>query len=113
MFCDQPLQHVQDDFPEVAVYLGSTDHAAASTATRRPSQHEQNSASERLMSSLMGSVGDIVERAVADGRDADEALTEAVRRAVLEGVAIGYGMTRGEDSGEETGSGQRKRTRRE
>jgi uncharacterized protein len=80
----------------VAAYLG-WDGYEGTTSTQRPSQHSQNIASEQLTSSLMASIGDIVERGAADGRDVDSELRAAVRRAVLEGVVAGYDMNRHEE----------------
>jgi hypothetical protein len=65
------------------------------------SQHQQNIVSERLTSSLMESVGDIMQRAEAEGRDPDEELRQVVGRTILDGVQVGFQMTQGEGGGTE------------
>jgi hypothetical protein len=112
----QPIEHLSEDFPDVADYLRSTFANApvtSGTAIERqpePSQHQQNIASETLTSSLIASVRDIMQRAEAENRDPDEELREAVGRHVLEGVATGFEMTTDEVAG---GSGSDARPERE
>lgn len=95
-----------EEFPDVANYLRSLSQTSATTALPagtashpQPSQHLQNVASETLTSSLMQTVGDIMARAEAEGRDPDEELRQAVSRTVLDGVLTGYEMSEG--TGEE------------
>ncbi|KAH7930190.1 hypothetical protein BV22DRAFT_1001143 [Leucogyrophana mollusca] len=92
-----PIDHLEEDFPEVAAYLRSSSNPAESLADAlphlQPSQHQQNAASESLTSTLMQSVQDIMHRAEAEGRDPESELREAVSRTVLEGVLTGYEMT--------------------
>lgn len=96
-----PIEHLSEDFPQVATYLQSLSSAepvvtgAASLASnsQQPSQHQQNIVSEEMTSSLMQSVQDIMRRAEAEGRDPDAELREVVGRTVLEGVLTGYEMT--------------------
>ncbi|OCH94446.1 ankyrin [Obba rivulosa] len=96
-----PVEHLLEDFPEVATYLESlrsslaNDNSISPTLSpthSQPSQHVQNLVSEHLTSSLMESVDDIMTRAEAEGRDPDAELRQVVGRAVLEGVATGYSM---------------------
>jgi len=97
----KPIEHLSEDFPQVATYLQSLSSAepvvtgAASLASnsQQPSQHQQNIVSEEMTSSLMQSVQDIMRRAEAEGRDPDAELREVVGRTVLEGVLTGYEMT--------------------
>ncbi|OAX41180.1 ankyrin [Rhizopogon vinicolor AM-OR11-026] len=93
-----PVEHLREDFPEVASYL----HSRLDPSSRlmpevmpssQPSQHQQNVATEALTSSLMHSVNNIMERAETEGRDLDEELRQVVGRTVLEGVIAGYEMT--------------------
>ncbi|KAF8899936.1 ankyrin repeat-containing domain protein [Gymnopilus junonius] len=106
-----PIEHLTEDFPEIADYLRSTLDPSSvpfPQATAPPSQHSQEMASERLTTSLMSSVQEIMQRAEAEGRDPEEELTRAVGRHVLEGVVTGYGMgtendnARGNDSQSDT-----------
>ena len=97
------MEHLSEDFPQVANYLslqaisGQTTTAGtmfeAPSNQQQPSQHQQNIASEELTSSLMQSVQDIIQRAEAEGRDPEGELREVVGRTVLEGVLTGYKMT--------------------
>lgn len=95
----QPIEHLLEDFPEVASYLNSRLDSTSFLmgpeimSSSQPSQHQQNIATEALTSSLMHSVNDIMERAEAEGRDPDEELRQIVGRTVLEGVMAGYEMT--------------------
>ena len=65
----------------------------------QPSQHSQEAASERLTSSLMNQLKDIVQyrEEVGDGSHGEEVLRRVVRDAVLEGMATGYSMANGDD----------------
>jgi len=95
----QPIEHLREDFPEVASYLHSRLDPSSCLlgpeviTSSPPSQHQQNMATEALTSSLMHSVNDIMGRAEAEGRDPDEELRQVVGRTVLEGVIVGYEMT--------------------
>lgn len=96
----QPVDHLSEEFPQVANYLRSVTNTqpirvntnAPPRARQRPSQHQQNIASDELTSSLIQSVQNIMERAEAEGRDPDEELRQVVGRTVLEGVLTGYEM---------------------
>jgi len=97
----QPVEHLSEDFSEVASYLESLRSSLAndnsispplSPSHGQPSQHVQNLVSEHLTSSLMESVDDIMTRAEAEGRNPDAELRQVVGRAVLEGIATGYSM---------------------
>ncbi|KAG2076703.1 hypothetical protein BDR04DRAFT_1003113 [Suillus decipiens] len=93
-----PIEHLREDFPEIAAYLqlrlnSSSCMMPEAVSPLRPSQHQQNIATESLTSSLMQSVHDIMQRSEADGRDPDEELRQVVGRTVLEGVMAGYEMT--------------------
>ena len=65
----------------------------------QPSQHSQEAASERLTSSLMNQLRDLVQSGdeVGDGSRGEEELRRVVHDAVLEGVVTGYSMTNGDD----------------
>ncbi|KAG2133651.1 uncharacterized protein EDB93DRAFT_1093111 [Suillus bovinus] len=94
----QPIEYLQENFPEIAAYLQSRLNPSSCTipeavSPSRPSQYQQNIATESLTSSLMQSVHDIMQRSEADGRDPDEELRQVVGRTVLEGVIAGYEMT--------------------
>ncbi|KAG2060842.1 hypothetical protein BDR06DRAFT_388726 [Suillus hirtellus] len=98
------LDHQNNDgvsvqnFPEIAAYLQSRLNPSScmipgAVSPSRPSQYQQDIATESLTSSLMQSVGDIMQRSEADGRDPDEELRQVVGRIVFEGVVAGYDMT--------------------
>jgi len=112
-----PIEHLLEDFPEVANYLQTTGPialtggASESRNPQPPSQHQQNKASEELTSSLMQSVQAMMQRADAEGRDPETELREVVGRTVLEGVLTGYEMTRYEDEHGDDGRGNVKRLR--
>ncbi|KAF8962757.1 hypothetical protein BDZ97DRAFT_1823930 [Flammula alnicola] len=96
------IDHLTEDFPQVADYLRSTLDPSTLTApaaqtTAAPSQHSQNVASEQLTSALMSSVQEIMQRAEAEGRDPEEELRQAVSRTVLQGVLTGFEMTTDDD----------------
>ncbi|KAF8625565.1 hypothetical protein AX15_005328 [Amanita polypyramis BW_CC] len=97
-----PIEHLQEDFPDVANYLHSLTTSGASSnvepSLAQPSQHQQEVVSERLTSQLLDSVQGIMQRAEAEGEDLDEELRQAISRTVLDGVATGYGMTAGEST---------------
>ncbi|KAG1870599.1 ankyrin repeat-containing domain protein [Suillus subalutaceus] len=98
-----PIEHLREDFPEIAGYLQSRLSPSScvmpgAVSPSRPSQHQQNIATESLTSSLMQSVHDIMQRSEADGRDPDEELRQVVGRTVLEGVIAGYEMTTDSDA---------------
>lgn len=94
-----PAEHLEEDFPDVAAHLraivnpSGTSGATGVASTAQPSQHQQNSASEQLTSSLMQSVQEIMERAETDGHDPDEELRQAVTRTVFQGVRTGFDMS--------------------
>ncbi|KAF9223861.1 hypothetical protein BS17DRAFT_704475 [Gyrodon lividus] len=94
-----PIEHLQEDFPDVAAFLQSHLNASslspsgAITSDPQPSQHLQNAVSETLTSSLMQSVHDIMQRAEAEGTNPDEELRAAVSQTVFEGVLTGYEMS--------------------
>ncbi|KDR76328.1 hypothetical protein GALMADRAFT_247717 [Galerina marginata CBS 339.88] len=91
-----PIDHLTDDFPQIADYLRSTLDPSVvplGQTSSAPSQHSQNLASEQLTSALMTSVQDIMQRAEAEGRDPEEELRQAVSRTVLEGVITGFEMS--------------------
>ncbi|KAJ7104204.1 ankyrin repeat-containing domain protein [Mycena belliarum] len=91
-----PINHLREEFSEVANYLQSAvEPASARTIEimQQPSQREQDMASEQLTSALMTSVEDIMQRAEAEGRDPEEELRQLVGRTVLEGVVTGYAMS--------------------
>ncbi|KAF9236732.1 hypothetical protein BU15DRAFT_49693 [Melanogaster broomeanus] len=95
----RPLDHLEEDFPDVAAFLqsqlttASVSPGVALTSQSQPSQHSQDAASESLTSTLMQSVHDIMQRAEAEGTNPDEELRTAVSRTVLEGVLTGYEMS--------------------
>ncbi|KAJ7903606.1 hypothetical protein B0H14DRAFT_2665580 [Mycena olivaceomarginata] len=91
-----PIDHLQEEFSEVANYLQSIASPASAPTIevlQQPSQREQDLASEQLTSALMSSVEDIMQRAEAEGRDPEEELRQIVSRTVLEGVVTGYAMS--------------------
>ncbi|KAJ3543595.1 hypothetical protein NMY22_g3087 [Coprinellus aureogranulatus] len=92
-----PIEHLSEDFPDVAAYLQSvmsqTHPVSTATQPSHPSQHSQNVASEQLTSALMESVRGIMERADAEGIDPEQELHQAVTRAVLSGMVTGYEMS--------------------
>ncbi|KAJ7707763.1 ankyrin repeat-containing domain protein [Mycena rosella] len=91
-----PIDHLQEEFSEVASYLQSVatpTSAPTIEIVQQPSQREQDMASEQLTSALMSSVEDIMQRAEAEGRDPEEELRQIVSRTVLEGVVTGYAMS--------------------
>jgi len=100
-----PADFLREDFPRVATFLDSltaslaTDAPDISNPMVQPSQHSQEAASERLTSSLMTQLSDIVQRGeeVGDGSHGEEELRRVVRGAVLEGVVTGYSMTNNGD----------------
>jgi len=107
-----PVEHLTEDFPQVASYLqtllppGSSIAAAPlPSSSEQPSQHSQNLASEELTSRLMSSVEEIMARCQAEGIEPDEdTLREMVSRHVLEGVITGFQMSenaRGEGGGQD------------
>lgn len=100
-----PADHLEEDFPDVAVFLRSqlTEQPVAPSEIpiSRPSQHQQDVASETLTLALMQSVQDIMRRAETDGTNPDEELRQAVSRAVLEGVLTGYEMSNQQDRSEQ------------
>jgi hypothetical protein len=96
----KPIDHLTDEFPDVAEYLRSTldssisaTHVESEMPTQRPSQYLQNNASEELTTNLMDSVQRIIQCAEAEGRDPEEELRSVVSRTVLEGIFTGYEMT--------------------
>ncbi|KAJ6513331.1 ankyrin repeat-containing domain protein [Mycena sanguinolenta] len=91
-----PIDHLREEFSEVANYLQSVASPASAPTidiVQQPSQHEQELASEQLTSALMSSVEEIMRRAEAEGRDPEEELRQVVSRTVLEGVVTGYAMS--------------------
>ncbi|KAJ7170625.1 ankyrin repeat-containing domain protein [Mycena crocata] len=91
-----PIDHLREEFSEVANYLQSVASPASASAieiVQQPSQREQDAATEQLTTALMSSVEDIMQRAEAEGRDPEEELRQIVSRTVLEGVVTGYAMT--------------------
>ncbi|KIL64459.1 hypothetical protein M378DRAFT_163225 [Amanita muscaria Koide BX008] len=95
-----PIEHLQEEYPDVAAYIQSLTSPATQPSSQhqsqnqQPSQHQQELVSEQLTSQLVASVQHIVDRAQAEGRDPEEGeLRQAISRAVLEGVAVGYDMT--------------------
>jgi len=104
-----PADFLREDFPSVATYLNSLTASIAtdtpdniSNPMVRPSQHSQEAASERLTSSLMDQLRDIVQRGeeLGDSSHGEEELRRVVRGAVLEGMVTGYSMANnGDDIG--------------
>ncbi|KAJ7158801.1 ankyrin repeat-containing domain protein [Mycena filopes] len=91
-----PIDHLREEFSEVASYLQSLASPASAPTIeimQQPSQREQDLATEQLTSALMTSVEDIMQRAEAEGRDPEEELRQVVSRTVLEGVVTGYAMS--------------------
>ncbi|KAJ7274469.1 ankyrin repeat-containing domain protein [Mycena haematopus] len=91
-----PVDHLREEFSEVANYLQSVASPASAPTieiVQQPSQREQDIASEQLTAALMSSVEDIMQRAEAEGRDPEEELRQVVGRTVLEGVVTGYAMS--------------------
>ncbi|PPQ76478.1 hypothetical protein CVT26_012553 [Gymnopilus dilepis] len=114
-----PIDHLTEDFPEIADYLRSTLDPSVVPLPQfptPPSQHSQEMASEQLTTSLMSSVQEIMQRAENEGRDPEEELRQAVGRHVLEGVLTGYGMgtenenARGPDGQPESSAAKRSRS---
>ena len=98
ILCQQPIDHLNEEYPEISEYLRSTLDPSALAATQPPasalpSQHSQDAASEHLTSTLISSVQEIMERAQAEGRDPEEELRQVVSRTVLEGVITGFEMS--------------------
>ncbi|KIM39762.1 hypothetical protein M413DRAFT_446675 [Hebeloma cylindrosporum] len=95
------IDHLTEDFPQIADYLRSTlDPSAAplDQAVSSPSQHSQNAVSEQLTSDLMSSLQELADRTEAEGRDPlEQEIRQAVGRAVLEGVLTGYEMSTDEN----------------
>jgi hypothetical protein len=95
----KPVEHLNEDFNQVATYLQSTLTSPTTTILSTPtqpnppSQHLQNIASEHLTSELMASVESIIQRAEAEGRDPEEEIRQVVSRTVLQGVVTGFDMT--------------------
>ena len=91
----KPVEHLNEDFNQVATYLQSTlaTTTVQSTHAPTPSQHLQDIASEHLTSELMASVEVIIQRAEAEGRDPEEEIRQVVSRTVLQGVVTGFDMT--------------------
>ncbi|KAG9314879.1 hypothetical protein JVU11DRAFT_3981 [Chiua virens] len=110
-----PIDHLIEDFPDVAAYLHSRLHPSAPppvpSPDPQPSQHSQNAASETLTSNLIQSVSDIMQRAEAEGRDPDEELRGAVNRTVLEGVLAGYDLSNQDHTDSDTEDQLSKRPR--
>ncbi|TDL19957.1 ankyrin [Rickenella mellea] len=120
-----PAQHLLEDFPEISSYLESIAPTATTTTTQLngangaepPSiqhasmQDSQNAASDELTSTLMASAQDILQRAEAEGRDAEPELRDLVERTVFEGVLRGYDMSEADGGGggenQEAGDQQR------
>jgi len=96
-----PIEHLEEEgFPHIAAFLRSrleNDSSALPSdeppSETQPSQHSQDAASETLTSNLIQSIGDIMQRAEAQGTDPDQELRDAVSRTVLEGVWTGYELT--------------------
>lgn len=113
----KPIQHLEEDFADVASYLQTASGAGTTPAPAQPtppSQHQQNIASEQLTSSLMGSIQDVMQRAEAEGRDPDDEIRHIVSRTVVEGVLAGYQMAEGDrGNGESHGPNGAKRSRTE
>ncbi|KAF7330503.1 hypothetical protein MVEN_02489700 [Mycena venus] len=111
-----PIDHLREEFSEVANYLQSVASPATAPTieiVQQPSQREQDIASEQLTSALMTSVEEIMTRAEAEGRDPDEELRQIVSRTVLEGVVTGYAMSEpvGDDRGADINETPTKRAR--
>ncbi|KXN91738.1 Ankyrin repeat-containing protein P1E11.10 [Leucoagaricus sp. SymC.cos] len=86
-----PIEHLREDFPEVAAYLetllpGSGSGPVSDGGPASPSQHSQNQASERLTDGLMARIADL--GAEPDG----EALRRVVTESVLASLARGQEM---------------------
>jgi len=93
-----PIDHLNEEYPQISGYLRSTLDPSASAAAQPPasalpSQHSQDAASEYLTSALLSSVQEIMERAQAEDRDPEEELRQVVSRTVLEGVMTGFEMS--------------------
>ncbi|KAG5647398.1 hypothetical protein DXG03_000468 [Asterophora parasitica] len=101
-----PIDHLSEDFPDVASFLQSRLSPGPSTsavnAPASPSQHTQDAAANHLTSALLASVDEIMHRAAAEGRDPDAELRDVVSRTVLEGVVTGFQMTTTEDAREDS-----------
>jgi uncharacterized protein len=111
---------LEEDFPEVAAYVGSTIPSTAasdepSVAPAQPSQYAEELATDQLTSALMQDVDEIMRRAEAEGRDPEEELRQAVSRTVLSGVVAGYEMNAqaeadAQERGPTDGDAKRQRT---
>lgn len=93
----QPVDHLAEDFPEVAEYLRtviftSVSIPPATSNAPQLSHYAEERASERLTDSLMANAAEIMQRAEADGQDPEEQLRRLVSDAVLQGVVTGYAM---------------------
>ncbi|KAL4064526.1 ankyrin repeat-containing domain protein [Scleroderma citrinum] len=112
-----PVEHLEEDFPDVAAFLRSqmtgNSILPSEPPVSLPSEHQQETASERLTSALMLSVQDIIQRADADGRDPDEDLRKVVSQTVLGGVMAGYQMSNETDQEPRRESGPAKRLKTE
>ena len=79
--------------------LATTPPDNGSNPIAQPSQHSQEVASERLTSSLMNQLRDMVQKGeeIGDGSQGEEELRRVVRGAVLEGMVTGYSMANNGD----------------
>ncbi|CAK5268732.1 unnamed protein product [Mycena citricolor] len=109
-----PIDHLQEEFGDVANYLQSLVSPATAVATEtapQPSQQEQEMTSDRLASALMSSVDEIMRRAEREGTDPDEELRRVVGQTVLEGMLEGYSMSEpSEENDRESSPNKRPRT---
>jgi hypothetical protein len=116
----QPLDHLGEEFPEVADYLRTVTSAAAAPTTAgqaapsssQPSQYAEDRTSEQLTDSLMADAARIMRVAEAEGRDPEQELRRLVGNTVLQGVVAGYSMGEGESADDATDA-EAKRQRRE
>jgi len=96
--CVQPVEHLEEDFPEVAEYLRTSSGIVTGPSrrpappTNLPTEMATEQRSERLAELLMQDVQQIIARSERDGTNPDEALEEAVKCVVLNGFTEGHAM---------------------
>ncbi|KAF8322540.1 ankyrin [Clavulina sp. PMI_390] len=116
-----PIEHLEEEFPEVSAHLRSTLTASNPTnassqtsniapASQLPSEHATEVASERLTADLLASVRELASASAVnpDGttrEPTEEEIRAAVERVVLQGVVTGHEMGRAAASSNETDVG--------
>lgn len=94
----KPIDHLAEDFPEVANYLSSVlDPAAtiaAAVAIDGPSQYAQNQATEQMVTTLLQDIQSLqhIDPTTEAG---EQQLREVVSRNVLAGLELGHNQGQG------------------